>query len=127
MKELKLYRCPLCGNLFCVAEDSGVTPICCGEPMTELAANSVDAVVEKHIPVILRRDTQVEVTVGKANHPMTEEHYIKWIVLLTDMGMYMCELTPREEPYAVFHLRPGENLLAAYAYCNLHGLWIKAA
>ena len=32
--------------------DAGVKPVCCGEPMTELVANTTDAATEKHVPVV---------------------------------------------------------------------------
>ena len=35
----------------------------------------------------------------------------------------MKALTPGEKPQAVFALADGEKAVAAYAYCNLHGLW----
>ena len=30
-----------------------------------------------------------------------------------------------EEPIANFALLKDESVISAYAYCNLHGLWIK--
>lgn len=32
----KYYKCEVCGNVFEVIEDSGVTPMCCGEDMKEM-------------------------------------------------------------------------------------------
>ncbi len=29
----KYYKCPLCGNVIKMIEDSGVVPYCCGEEM----------------------------------------------------------------------------------------------
>ncbi|MFR3451515.1 MAG: desulfoferrodoxin family protein [Collinsella sp.] len=50
---------------------------------TEVAANSVDAAVEKHVPVVeLQREGHVlNVTVGEVEHPMEDAHYIEWIAL----------------------------------------------
>ena len=62
------------------------------------------------------------VTVGEALHPMTEEHSIEWIYLETERGGQRKILRPDEKPEAVFLLEDDEAL-AAYAYCNLHGLW----
>ena len=33
------------------------------------------------------------------------------------------DLKPGEKPEAVFGLAEGETVVAAYEYCNLHGLW----
>ena len=32
-------------------------------------------------------------------------------------------LKPGEKPVAVFALTEGDEVVAAYEYCNLHGLW----
>ena len=52
-----------------------------------------------------------------------EEHYIQFIILETDRGYQKKDLKPGEEPKAVFALADGEKAVAAYEYCNLHGLW----
>ena len=44
----KFYVCKHCGNLVGIINNSGVPMICCGEPMSELVANTEDAAVEKH-------------------------------------------------------------------------------
>ena len=121
----KFLLCRRCGNLIEMINDSGVTPICCGEAMEVLTANSVEASTEKHIPVIEITDRQVKVTVGEVLHPMEEAHYIEWIYLETTRGIKRVNLKPGEEPIANFALLDSEEVLSAYAYCNLHGLWIK--
>ena len=125
MKKLTLYRCELCGNLVCMVEDTGVVPVCCGAEMTLLTANTREAAAEKHIPVISVRGTDVRVTVGEAIHPMLEGHHIEWIAVLTDRGTYSRRLEVGGAPSAEFTLREGEEVLAGYAMCNLHGLWKK--
>ena len=90
--------------------------------MTELVANTTDAAQEKHVPVISISGDTVTVDVGSVAHPMVPEHYIEWIVVQTDKGCQRKCLTPGEAPKAVFALAD-ERVLAAYAYCNLHGLW----
>ena len=49
---LKFYQCNHCGNVAVKPYDKGVPLMCCGEKMTELTANTVDAAVEKHVPVV---------------------------------------------------------------------------
>ncbi len=39
---------------------------------------------EKHLPVIKRVEKGFEVIDGKVEHPMTREHHIEWIEVLTD-------------------------------------------
>ena len=122
MCEMKFYKCSHCGNLVGMIHDSGVPMICCGEKMTELVPGSVDAAVEKHVPVIRVEGDMVTVSVGSVAHPMAEEHFIEWIYLQTERGGQRKCLSPGEAPEAAFALA-GEKPVAAYAYCNLHGLW----
>lgn len=118
------YRCSRCGNFITfLTEKTAVTPVCCGETMTELTANTTDAAQEKHVPVLERSGNTVTVRVGSAAHPMLDAHYIRFIILETNKGYQKRDLKPNEAPCAVFALAEGEEPTAAYEYCNLHGLW----
>jgi len=120
----RFFICKHCGNLVNIIHSSGVDMICCGEAMTELIPGSVDAAVEKHVPVVTIDGNTVTVEVGSVAHPMLPEHYIQWIHLQTDAGIHRKCLNPGEAPKAVFMLAD-EKPIAAYEYCNLHGLWKK--
>lgn len=122
--ELKFLRCRHCGNIITFLEDSGVTPVCCGEQMTELTANTEDASVEKHVPDVVVDGNQVTAVIGSDLHPMVEEHYIQLIALETNTGLHVRFLKAGQEPKAIFGLN-GEEPIAVYEYCNLHGLWKK--
>ena len=91
--------------------------------MKPLIPNTVDASGEKHVPVIDIIGQTVTVTVGSVEHPMLDEHYIQFIILETSCGYQLRRLNPGEAPKAEFLLAEGESALAAYEYCNLHGLW----
>lgn len=52
-KEQKFYYCAICGKIIGMIKDPGTPTICCGEEMTEIVANTVDAAYEKHIPVVI--------------------------------------------------------------------------
>ncbi|MBO5207622.1 MAG: desulfoferrodoxin [Clostridia bacterium] len=127
MCENRFYLCEKCGNLVGMIHFSGVNPVCCGQKMTKLEAGTVEASREKHIPVVSVEGATVKVSVGSVIHPMTEEHNIAWIYLLTDKGGHRRCLVPNEAPEATFHLAEGEKAIAVYAYCNLHGLWMAEA
>ncbi|MGF6376800.1 superoxide reductase [Clostridiales Family XIII bacterium PM5-7] len=120
---LKLYRCPHCGNIIEMVENSGVPVVCCGEPMQYLDPNTTDAATEKHVPVINLDGNKVEVVIGSVEHPMVEEHHISFIILETDLGIQRKHLNPTGEPKATFMLVDGEKVVAAYEYCNIHGFW----
>lgn len=121
----KFYRCDHCGIIVGIVQDGGGTLICCGEPMRALEANTTDAAQEKHVPVVEINGNLVTVSVGSVTHPMMDEHHIAWIALETNQGMHRKELPHTGEPKAVFALAEGEKPVAAYEYCNLHGLWKK--
>jgi superoxide reductase len=91
--------------------------------MTELIPGTTDAAQEKHVPAVTVEGNKVSVKVGSVEHPMTDAHYIQWIVIETDKGCQMKKLTPQDKPEAEFLLLDGEKLVGTYEYCNLHGLW----
>ncbi|HBR07866.1 MAG TPA: desulfoferrodoxin [Clostridiales bacterium] len=122
MCESRFFICRHCGNFVEMIHSSGVNMICCGEEMTELTANTVEASAEKHLPVVTVTGDKVHVAVGSVAHPMVEKHYIQWIYLKTDKGVQRKCLLPDNTPEAAFAL-VDETPLAAYEYCNLHGLW----
>lgn len=123
MTTQKLFICKNCGNIVVQIHDGGGKLVCCGMLMKELTANTVDAAKEKHVPVVCVEGNKVCVTVGSALHPMLAAHYIQWIYLETTHGGHCWHLAPDDEPKAEFVLAEGEKPLAAYEYCNLHGLW----
>ena len=115
------YICKHCGNLVSMVEDKGVSVVCCGEPMTRLEPNTVDAAAEKHLPAVTRDGETIHVEVGSVLHPMTEEHYIQWVYVASDtLGQRKC-FAPGDR--SVHDFCDSEGAVAVYAYCNLHGLW----
>ena len=119
----KLFKCMHCGNIAELLENSGVPMMCCGQKMTEMVPNTTDAATEKHVPVIEIADKEVTVKVGSVEHPMLEEHHIAFIVLETNLGTQRKFLDVTGKPEAKFVLAEGEEVIAAYEYCNLHGFW----
>jgi len=120
---MTFYYCKHCGNIIAHIKDAGVRCVCCGEKMQPLVPNTSDGAGEKHVPVIRVEGNLVTVTVGSVEHPMEEKHYIQWILLETREGRQRKTLAPGGRPEAVFALTDGDSPVAAYEYCNLHGLW----
>ena len=118
----KFFICEHCGNIIHMIHDVGVPVMCCGQRMTELVPGIVEASHEKHIPVISTDGETVTVTIGEVEHPMVPEHSILWIYLQTDKGGQRKCLEVGKAPAATFALAD-EKPVAAYAYCNIHGLW----
>lgn len=122
--EHKFFKCMHCGNIVATVKNKGVPLFCCGEKMTELLPNTVEASTEKHIPVLEKEGNVLTVKVGSAIHPTTEAHYIEWLALETENGITIKHLLPTDKPEASFSLLDGEEVVAVYSYCNLHGLWV---
>lgn len=121
---MKFMQCRHCGNIVAFVHEVQPNIICCGEPMRELKPNTSDGAKEKHVPVVRVDGTKVTVTVGRVEHPMTEDHWIEWIVLESETGNQRKVLKPGDKPVAVFELVEGDRPVHALAYCNKHGLWM---
>ena len=127
MNNNDIFRCSRCGLQLEVTNSgkSGVqVPACCGMPMSLQKENSVDAAVEKHVPVVEAREDGILVRVGETAHPMTAEHYIEWIEVINGAYVNRCYLRPGDLPQAAFYVPLSPKLLVR-ASCNIHGLWKK--
>ena len=120
---MKYYVCEVCGNIVEKVKDSKVPVMCCGSKMREIVPGEKDAAVEKHVPAVYEDGKTVTVNVGSVDHPMAPEHYIEWVSLETKEGSQRKYLTPGNDPKVTFTLAESDELVAVYAYCNLHGLW----
>ena len=120
---VKVLKCNHCGNIVTYLVDKGVPVVCCGEKMEVLEPNTSDGAGEKHVPVIKKEGSKVCVEISTVEHPMLEEHSIMFILLETKKGLQRVDLSPGEKPRAEFVLADGDEAVAAYEYCNLHGLW----
>ena len=122
-KDQKFFICKHCGNIVGMIFASGVPVVCCGENMHELVPNTVEASVEKHLPVVTVDHGVVTVAVGSTPHPMIAEHHIEWVYLQTELGGQRKCLEVGGKPVAAFAITDDDKPVAAFAYCNLHGLW----
>ena len=106
----------------CSAPNAALPDTC--RPFEVLEPVMAEGASEKHLPVVETEGLHVTVKVGEIFHPMDGGHNIGWVCLVTKAGctMRVC-LTPSCEPVAHFTLEKGDSPRAAYAYCNLHGLW----
>lgn len=120
---MRFFRCAICGKEIIFIKETSTPTICCGQPMNELIPGAVDGALEKHVPVIEQEGNIVTVMIGSVEHPMIPEHHIEWILLETNKGFYKRDLLVTDKPVAVFTLTEGEEVVAAYELCNLHGLW----
>lgn len=118
---MKLLKCKSCGARVIVDKDCNCPCgiVCCDEKMIEVKPNSVDASIEKHVPIYEIKDNKLEVTV---NHVMEEDHFIEWIAMDSEKGLNIKYLKANEEAKATFEYLPNSVI---YSYCNKHNLWKK--
>ncbi|HNY13797.1 MAG TPA: desulfoferrodoxin [Candidatus Wallbacteria bacterium] len=122
MTKLKqVYKCALCGNMVEVVHEAGGELSCCGQAMTLMTENTVEASREKHVPVVEKTATGFLVKIGSVAHPMEDKHFIEWIELIADGLVYRKHLKPGDKPEAEFCVKAEK--VEAREYCNLHGLW----
>ena len=120
-ERYQVYKCDLCGNIAEVLHGGAGELVCCGQPMSKLVENTVDAAKEKHVPAIEKTEDGVKVKVGDVAHPMEEKHYIEWIEVIIGGKVYRQFLKPGKAPEATFDIEADQ--VTAREYCNLHGLW----
>jgi superoxide reductase len=114
-KQKEVYKCEICGNIVEVLHEGKGQLVCCGQPMKLQKENTVEASIEKHIPIIKGN----KVIVGSVEHPMESKHYIEWIEATDGTQTAKVFLKPEQKPEAEFSFKPK----SAREYCNLHGLW----
>ena len=122
-KLLQIYKCEVCGNIVEMLHTGVGELVCCNQPMKLYEENTVDAALEKHVPVFEINNSSVNVKVGSVAHPMEEKHYIEWIEIIDEGGRaYRKFLKPGDLPEAQFCLEAAGKITVR-EYCNLHGLW----
>jgi len=124
IEKKQVYKCLKCGNIVESLWNGKPSISCCGETMTKLEANTVDASNEKHIPTVERKGNTVTVKVGEVAHPMVAEHYILFIEVIVGNKVYRYDFVEGDTTAnATFEINENEKISEVRAYCNIHGLW----
>ena len=118
----KFYICKHCGKMVGLIVDTGTPLICCSEKMKEIIPNTVEASLEKHLPVVTVSGDKINVQVGSVFHPMEDSHNIAFVYVESKNGGQRKCLKSGESPNLTFSFAD-DKPVAVYAYCNLHGLW----
>lgn len=114
MKNLNFYVCPTCGNILTSAMGAAVT--CCGKKLSPQEA--VKAPKEERLSVeFIENDYFIT-----SSHPMTKEHYISFVALVTGDTLILKRLYP-EWDLQTRLLRIGHGKLVWY--CVQHGLFYQ--
>ena len=122
-KIFDVYKCNICGNIVEINHKGNGTLTCCGMQMELLKPNTEEGDgAEKHIPVVARKSTGYLIKVGSIAHPMTKDHLIEWIEIITDENkIYKKYFTAGTDAQLLFQTN-GDSF-EVRCYCNLHGLW----
>ncbi|MCK5451392.1 MAG: desulfoferrodoxin [Candidatus Omnitrophica bacterium] len=118
----EIYKCNVCGNVVEVMYEGAPDLTCCDQLMEGLEAKAQDEGKEKHVPIIEETEKGIRVQVGGVEHPMEDEHYIKFIEVLTKDKVIRAELNPGQKPEACFCAMKTE-VIEVREYCTVHNLW----
>ena len=125
MTNLKeIYKCEICGNIVEVLHTGQGELFCCGGPMNLESEKKEDVGLEKHVPILEKKDSKMIVKVGEIPHPMEEEHFIEWVEVIFQSGRD-CKffLKPGDKPQV--EILTDEKIAKVREYCNIHGLWVN--
>ena len=112
MLRMKLYVCPLCGN---VIQSTGKAVVsCCGIVLPALEAEAEDDAHRLRLEWV---EDECYVTVS---HEMSRTHYISFLCAVKDDGCEIRKLYPEGDAQARFKIS-GTRFF--YCYCNRHGLF----
>lgn len=133
-KRNDIYRCPVCGNVVEVLHEGAILS-CCGRPMLKMEPNMEETSEEKHMPVVSIDGHGMNIKIGAAEHPMSDEHHIEWVEVISGDRQTTHHLKPGDKPQTSipfpYDRCDGKNSASACgplivrAYCNIHGLWVK--
>ena len=112
MLRLKLFVCPVCGNVIVSVGDAVVS--CCGLVLPALEAEPADG---DHRLLVGRAEDEYYVTVP---HEMSKTHCISFLLAVRDDGWELRKLYPEGNAEARFKIAGTRRL---YCYCNRHGLF----
>lgn len=137
MRRMKIYVCPICGNVICSTGDAVIS--CCGIVLPPLEAEKVDIEYkDAEHKAAEHKDTEHKDTkhkdkehIAKAelvedeyfvtiNHEMSKSHYISFMIAIRDIGYDLVKLYPEGNAQARFKKNCLRKLLA---YCNRDGLF----
>ena len=112
VKKLRFYLCPRCGNILTALDGAAVS--CCGQRLSAAQWQKSD---EAHSLSVEESDGDWFIS---STHPMSREHSISFVALVTDDMLIMKKLYPQWVMEARF---PKYRHGVLYYYCTEHGLF----
>lgn len=118
--KLELYKCKVCTNLIEIVEEGVGSLVCCDEAMQLLEAHTP----KENDPHYAHLEKVDEITNKITfNHPMSSEHYIEFIEVISKDEKYVKRkyLKPNELAELTFKCDCKEGFWVRI-YCNIHGV-----
>ncbi len=120
--ESKFLKCKKCNTIFHQFGNEELKLSCDGEMLEEIMPNTVEADVERHVPVAEVNGNVLKVSVGVLPHPNEADHFIEWIYVKNGNRTWGKTLTEKEPAVAEF-LGDWHGKIEIEAYCSKHGIW----
>ncbi len=114
MKKSKFYICPSCGNVVAAMADTAVS--CCGKKLQAVEPKKAEGDEKLKVEII---ENEYFIT---ADHPMTREHYITFVALLTGDTLVLRKQYPEWDLQTRIPTLAHGRLLW---YCSQHGLFYQ--
>lgn len=114
MKKLSFYICPVCGNVITAMTDTAVS--CCGKKLKAVQPQKANDDEKLSVEVV---ENDYYITSG---HPMTKEHYIAFVALLTGDSIMLRKQYPEWDLQVRIPSFAHGKLLW---YCTEHGLFYQ--
>ena len=114
MKKTRFYICPTCGNVVTAMADTAVS--CCGKKLQAIEPKKAEGEEKLKVEVI---ENEYFIT---ADHPMTREHYITFVALLTGDTLVLRKQYPEWDLQTRIPTLAHGRLLW---YCSRHGLFYQ--
>lgn len=112
MRKMNFYICPACGNIITSLNDT--TFSCCGKKLT---AEKLQKAEEKLNVELIENEYYVT-----TSHPMTREHYISFVAVLTGDSLLIRKTYPEWDLQTRIPFFPRGRLIW---YCTQHGLFYQ--
>jgi len=121
-KKLEIYKCEICGNIVEITHEGIGDLLCCNQNM-KLLEEHFSKEGNAHYAIIENSsDIQKRIYF---NHPMTPEHYIEYIEVISNDFKYLKRkfLNSSDKAEISFKCDCKEGYFVRL-YCNIDGVWI---
>ena len=120
-QKLKIYKCEICGNVIEVTHEGFGDLVCCNQNMKLMEEYAPD---ENNAHFAHREKISDIENKVYFNHPMTKEHHIEYIEVISNDNKYIKRKFLKEDEKAELSFKC--SCTEGYytrLYCNLDGVW----